>query len=78
MDNDGKIPAKDKGHFERPMGGPEPSVQGDTRGLKKRSTPIDVGYDHSSSRPGKGNADLQRGYSKHGGIDAGSDGMEGV
>lgn len=80
MGNDGKIPKSQKGSFPRPLGGPEPSAQGDDKHQMSEngSVPIDVGYDHSDSRPGVSNAELKQGYCNRESITDAckSDGME--
>lgn len=78
MGNDGKIPAKQKGHYPRPMGGPEPSPQGDSRPFGNPSVPVNPGYDYSSSMPGVAKSELQKGYCNRESFDGGSDGMEPV
>lgn len=75
--NEGKIPAKDKGSYPRPMGGPEPNAQGVPADIKSSDGSTNAGYDYNSSLPGSSQSDLMRGY--RGGdkiTDAGSDGME--
>lgn len=62
MGNDGKIPAKDKGHFPRPLGGPEPSPLGDTKPFGDGGLGLKQGYDFSKSIPGTAKSDLNRGY----------------
>ncbi len=78
--DEGKLPASQKGHYPRPLGGPEPSAQGDTKHqmAENSSVPIDVGYDHSKSRPGVTDAELKVGYCNRESIvsDTHSDGMK--
>lgn len=75
MGNDGKIPAKDKGSYPRPMGGHEPSAQGVSDNIPNsdRSFNPKGGYDYSSSLEGKSQADLHRGYAQGERINATSD-----
>lgn len=66
-------------HYPRPLGGPEPSVQGDSREIPDSNAPSRPGYDYSGSLDGASDADVKRGYRGRTRItDAGSDGMEGA
>jgi hypothetical protein len=60
--------------YPRPMGGREPSPQGDTRAIGNSSVPSQPGYDISGSLAGASEADLKVGYRGRRKItDAGSD-----
>lgn len=79
-DDGGPIPANQKGHYPRPMGGPEPSPQGDTRAFGNPSLPVNPGYDYSGSMPGVSKSELEKGICRRESItgDTKSDGMEGA
>lgn len=72
MDNDGTLPAKDKVKYPRPLGGPEPSVQGVPPDVKSSRASTSPGYDYSSSMPDTSSADLMRGYKPMGRMDGSS------
>lgn len=66
-------------NYPRPMGGREPSPQGDNRPIPDSSAPSQPGYDYSGSLDGCTTADVKKGYRGRQRItDAGSDGMQGA
>lgn len=78
MGNDGKLKKSEKGHYDLPMGGHEPSARGDTKGFGMNSVPVSPGYDYSTSMPGVAKSELQKGYCNRESITDAckSDGME--
>jgi hypothetical protein len=76
--NEGTIPAKDKGSYPRPMGGPEPNAQGVPADIKSSNVPTTPGYDLTPSLEGSSMSDLQRGYRTGEKLNADSDGMQGA
>jgi hypothetical protein len=78
-DSTGGFVDKNPHPYPRPLGGREPSPQGDSRGVPDSNAPSQPGYDFSGSLDGASQADLKAGYRNRQKItDAGSDGMQGA
>jgi hypothetical protein len=71
--------AKSERNYPRPLGGPEPSVQGVDPNVPDSDANLNPGYDYSGSIPGCSRTDLRNGYRDRERIpDDMGDGMEGA